>query len=63
MIKKDSGHGVSSDNSLYQNTRSAVDKGNLEQRCTDPSEGRANPENYSQDSQYYQQIEEVEDQD
>ena len=40
-IKKESAHGFSSENS-HVNTRSAVDKGNFEQKCTDQSEGRAN---------------------
>ena len=33
-IKKESAHGFSSENS-HVNTRSAVDKGNFEQKCTD----------------------------
>lgn len=47
-----------SDNS-HQNTRSAVDKGNLEQRFTDPSEGRPNVDSQQSSavSQYFNQIE------
>ena len=55
--KKDSAHALSSDNS-HQNTRSAVDKGNLEQRCTDPS-NRDNQDSHQSSavSQYFQQLE------
>ena len=42
-LKKESANGLSSENS-HQNTRSAVEKGNLMQRDTDPSDGRQNNE-------------------
>lgn len=46
--------GLSSENS-HQKTRSAVEKGNLEQRCTDQSEGRPNADSQrsSAVSQYF----------
>ena len=37
-LKKESAHALSSENS-HQNTRSAVERGNLVQRDTDPSDG------------------------
>ena len=55
--------GLSSSDNSHQNTRSAVDKGNLEQRCTDPSDGRPNVDSQQSSavSQYFHQIEPEDD--
>ncbi len=58
-LKKESVNGLSSETS-HQNTRSAVEKGNLMQRDTDPSDGLRNNEDSQQSShmsQYFHQIE------